>query len=203
MKKQNPSNITNTTQSNQTEITGSVRKSSSIKREQQIKSIILLAITAVSLIIVCLLFFILSKTDTGNNNPPKDYYMDINVGTGQHKIKICAVVNELKIVTDFSIPEGRPYVEVVGETSDIFCFADGTITAIAQNEDKGYTLTIEHIPGMFTIYSNIEPVEDLVVDTQVSCGDFLGIINQTEPIVLQFSIYLENQYIDPTPYLVH
>ena len=207
-KNQNMQNTEATNQKNnspnQQIFVNGVKKSSSIKKEKQIKSIVLLAITAVALVIVCLLFFVLSKTDPGNDNgAPKDYYMDINVGTGQHRIQICDIVNELQIVSEFSTPENKPYVEVVGGTSDVFCFADGTVTSITQNENKGYIITIEHIPGMYTIYTNVEPTDELNVGAKVLCGDLLGIMNQDEPIILRFSISLGGQYIDPTPYLIH
>lgn len=181
-------------------LTNTIKDGTSIKKERQLKSTILVAISTAVLVVVCVLFLVLSLGQE-NNPPPKDRYMDINAVSGSHHIKIADIVNDTQIVTEFSTFESRQYIEVIGENSDIFCFADGTILSIEHTQDNGSIVTIEHIPGMYSVYTYVELNENLEVGTDLTCGENIGIMHQQETTILRFEINLDGKNIDPTPYV--
>ena len=178
-----------------------INKTSSIKKQMQLKSIIFVGLCALVLISICIAYLVMSLGQ--DNKPPKDRYIDLNLISGSYNIKITDVVKDAKLVTEYSMFENFQFVEIIGETSDVFSFADGKIISIEQTQNRGSVVTIEHVPGMCTVYSFIELNEDIKIGHEISCDQNIGIMYQNEPIVLRFEIILDGENMDPTPYVIH
>lgn len=84
---------------------------------------------------------------------------------------------------------------------------DGTVTAIKNDPRYGITVTIEHVNGYTTRYSNLLTAEFVVVGEKVIKGQTIGTVGNTaafeiagEPH-LHFELLKDNEYLDPSLYI--
>ena len=84
---------------------------------------------------------------------------------------------------------------------------EGTVTAIKSDPRYGVTVTIEHVNGYTTRYSNLLTSEFVVVGEKVIEGQTIGTVGNTaafeiadEPH-LHFELLKDNENLDPTLYI--
>ncbi len=93
-----------------------------------------------------------------------------------------------------------------GHTLDyIVAFADGVVKAAGFNSSMGYYARIDHGNGIFTRYMHMKKNSLTVKAGQaVKKGQILGYMGATGGVTgahLHFDICVDNEYIDPKPYL--
>lgn len=123
------------------------------------------------------------------------------------------------VIAGFSV-EALAYDETMGDwrTHDgmdigatlgtqVMAAANGTISALYQDDLMGTTVVIDHGSGLTSVYSNLAEVPTVAVGDQVSTGDILGSVGNTAVAEsgrdshLHFAMYQDNTAIDPTAYL--
>lgn len=99
-------------------------------------------------------------------------------------------------------------VDVVGagHTLDyIVAFADGVVKAAGYNSSMGYYARIDHGKGVFTRYMHMKKGSLAVKAGQtVKMGQVLGYMGASGNVTgahLHFDICINNEYVDPKPYL--
>ena len=93
-----------------------------------------------------------------------------------------------------------------GHTLDyIIAFADGVVKAAQFQSSMGYYVRIDHGNGIFTRYMHMKKGSIAVKAGQnVKKGQILGYMGATGDVTgahLHFDICINNEYIDPKPYL--
>lgn len=190
-------NEVNNISNNQQSFKNMGEKSAFTKKDLQIKSIIFVAIASIFLIGISVFYIILSAQQ---KKPDENKYIEINTSSGTHNIQISKVLTDAEIITTFSVMDNRNYVELSSSSLDVFSFADGTIDSIENLQD--YTvITIEHVEGFCSIYTFVQPLNGLEVNTTVNYGDVIASMIQSNQTVLRFQLTLDGRYVDPTPYL--
>ena len=89
------------------------------------------------------------------------------------------------------------------EGSDVQCFADGTVGAVAESAELGKYLTVQHENGISTLYAHCSSI-DAAPGEKVEKGKTIAAVgctgNATGPH-LHFEIHDGEVYLDPTYYL--
>ena len=94
-----------------------------------------------------------------------------------------------------------------GEGDAVKTAAAGTVTAVADDEMMGTTVTIEHGGGFTTTYASLQPDPPVTVGQQVAAGDIIGKVGSTAAAEstmgphLHFSVARDGLIIDPTEYV--
>lgn len=123
------------------------------------------------------------------------------------------------VIAGFSV-EALAYDETMGDwrTHDgidigaelgaqVMATANGTVSAIYQDDLMGTTVVIDHGSGLTSVYSNLAEVPTVAVGDQVSTGDILGSVGNTAVAEsgrdshLHFAMYQDSTAIDPAAYL--
>lgn len=98
---------------------------------------------------------------------------------------------------DFYADEGAP----------VYAVADGVVSAVESSVLKGYTVTIDHGNGLYTVYNSLADGDMVSVGQQVSQGDIIGevsVSNRQEyksGAHLHFEVIENGETIDPEAYL--
>lgn len=117
-----------------------------------------------------------------------------------------------KLVFSQSMNDWRTHsgVDIAGEVgTDVFCYADGTVSKVYTDPLYGKTVEIQHGDGLTTIYSNLDETLYGIVDEgiQLLAGERIGRIGSTagteaaDKPHLHFEMQRGGQSIDPTGYL--
>ena len=99
---------------------------------------------------------------------------------------------------DFFASEGTPVLAVY----------DGTVKSVENTLLDGYTVTIDHGNGLYTIYNSLADGDSVTVGQKVVQGDVIGevsVSNRTEykdGAHLHFEVMENGVIIDPAKYLV-
>ena len=100
---------------------------------------------------------------------------------------------------DIEAPEGEP----------VSAFADGTVTAIWEDQFMGSCICVDHSGGMKSIYMNLSPErpEGIVAGAAVACGQVIGKVGRTakaealDPAHLHFEVTVNGAHVDPLDYV--
>ena len=91
--------------------------------------------------------------------------------------------------------------------AQVYAVADGTVSAIYQDDFMGTTVEIDHGNGLTSVYSNLQEVPTVMVDAKVSTGSVIGSVGATAVAEngrlahLHFSMYQDGTPVDPGDYL--
>lgn len=91
--------------------------------------------------------------------------------------------------------------------SQVYAVADGTVSAIEQDDFMGTTVEIDHGNGLVSVYSNLAEVPTVMVDAKVSTGSVIGSVGATAAAEqgsqphLHFAMYQDGNPVDPADYL--
>lgn len=103
----------------------------------------------------------------------------------------------------------HPGVDIKAEKTTVIKAAeDGTIKAIKNDPRYGLTVILEHVDGFTTIYSNLLTAEFIKVGEKLKKGQTLGTVGNTavfESVAeshLHFEMLKDNEYVDPTIYII-
>ncbi len=85
--------------------------------------------------------------------------------------------------------------------------ADGTVSAISNDDMMGTCITIDHSDGMQTIYCGLNEEVQVKVDQEVQSGDVIGSVGTSnqlesaEPEHLHFAMKKDGKYVNPQDYI--
>ena len=89
----------------------------------------------------------------------------------------------------------------------VMAAADGTVTAIYEDDYLGTTVVLSHGSGYTTRYCNLEQETTVSIGDSLKCGDQVGKVGQTAMLEigqephLHFEVYCNNVSMDPTVFL--
>lgn len=93
------------------------------------------------------------------------------------------------------------------EDSQVVAAADGTVTAVYEDDRYGTSVEITHSGDMVTIYSNLSNSDMVEIGDTVTCGQIIGGVGSTglfeslEPAHLHFEILKGGAYVNPADYI--
>ena len=93
------------------------------------------------------------------------------------------------------------------EDTQVVAAADGTVTAVYEDDRFGTSVEITHTGDMVTIYSNLANAEMVEVGDVVTQGQIIGGVGTTglfeslEPAHLHFEMIKGGTYVDPADYI--
>ena len=85
--------------------------------------------------------------------------------------------------------------------------AEGTVSAVYEDDLLGQTVTVQHAQGYVTRYANLDPAVSVRAGETVSAGQELGTVGKTALVEigsephLHFSVYRDNVAQDPEEFL--
>ena len=92
--------------------------------------------------------------------------------------------------------------------SQVVAVAEGTVTAIYNDDRYGLSVEITHPGHVITIYSNLADSSELVeVGDVVTAGEIIGGVGSTglfeslEPAHLHFEMLIDGAYVDPADHI--
>lgn len=89
----------------------------------------------------------------------------------------------------------------------VLCTANGTVSAIYQDDLMGTVVKIDHGGGLVSQYANLAEVPTVSVGDAVTTGAVIGTVGQTaaaersQPAHLHFAMYQDGVAVDPAGYL--
>lgn len=89
----------------------------------------------------------------------------------------------------------------------VMAAADGTVTAIYEDDYLGTTVVLSHGNGYSTRYCNLEAETSVSIGDSLKCGEELGKVGETalleigEEPHLHFEVYCNNTSMDPVTFL--
>lgn len=89
----------------------------------------------------------------------------------------------------------------------VMATANGTVSAVEQDDLMGTTVTITHGGGMVSVYANLMAQPQVEVGDAVRAGDVIASVGETaiaesaQAAHLHFSMYLDGQPVDPAGYM--
>ena len=89
------------------------------------------------------------------------------------------------------------------EGSDVRCFADGTVGAVAESVELGKYLTVHHENGISTLYAHCSSI-DAAPGEKIEKGETIAAVGSTGNTTgphLHFEVHDGEVYLDPTYYL--
>lgn len=99
-------------------------------------------------------------------------------------------------------------IDIAGEkTSVVKAAEDGVVESIKNDPRYGLTITISHIDGFKTVYSNLLTTEFVTENKEVKKGDTIATIGETASFEildashLHFEMYKDEAPVNPTLYL--
>lgn len=93
------------------------------------------------------------------------------------------------------------------EDTQVVAAADGTVTAVYEDDRYGTSVEITHPGNMVTIYSNLSTAEMIETGDVVTSGQIIGGVGSTglfeslEPAHLHFEMLSDGVYVDPADYI--
>ncbi len=93
------------------------------------------------------------------------------------------------------------------EDTQVLAAADGTVTAVYDDDRYGTSVEITHSNGIVTIYSNLSTSEMVETGDTVKAGQIIGGVGATglfeslEPAHLHFEMLKGGVYVDPADYI--
>lgn len=110
-----------------------------------------------------------------------------------------------RTMSDWRTHSGCDLSAEPGET--VMAAADGTVSAVYEDELLGKVVEIDHGSGIVSVYANLEGESAVSVGQRVSAGDTVGTVGATalgeigEESHLHFAVRLNGENADPTIWL--
>lgn len=123
------------------------------------------------------------------------------------------------VIADYSV-EALAYSETMGDwrTHDgmdlsaslgdrVLATADGTVSAVCQDDFMGTTVEIDHGSGLTSLYANLAEVPTVSVGDSVKTGMVIGSVGDTaaaergRQVHLHFAMYQDGNPVDPNGFL--
>ena len=93
------------------------------------------------------------------------------------------------------------------EDTQVLAVADGTVTAVYEDDRYGLSIEITHADDIITIYSNLSTDEMVEAGDTVTAGQIIGGVGSTglfealEPAHLHFEMLKGGAYVNPADYI--
>lgn len=93
------------------------------------------------------------------------------------------------------------------EDTQVVAVADGTVTAVYEDDRYGTSVEITHSDNLVTIYSNLSTAEMVEIGDSVNAGQIIGGVGSTglfeslEPAHLHFEMLKGGAYVNPADYI--
>ena len=106
---------------------------------------------------------------------------------------------------DWRTHNGIDIAAELGQT--VMAAADGTVTALYEDDYLGTTVVLSHGNGYTTRYCNLNEETSVQIGDTLKCGDAVGTVGQTALLEvgtdphLHFEVYKDNASIDPVTFL--
>jgi len=82
-----------------------------------------------------------------------------------------------KTMGDWRIHRGMDIEAALG--AKVCAIADGTVTAVYEDDLMGTTVVVEHRDGLKSLYSNLQPSATVQEGDAVSCGQIIGAVGES------------------------
>ena len=108
-------------------------------------------------------------------------------------------------LSDWRTHNGIDIAAELGQT--VMAAADGTVTALYEDDYLGTTVVLSHGNGYTTRYCNLNEETSVQIGDTLKCGDAVGTVGQTALLEvgtdphLHFEVYKDNASIDPVTFL--
>lgn len=104
---------------------------------------------------------------------------------------------------DYRVHTGIDLASPLG--AEVFCYTDGIIESVKQDDFYGMTVTVKHDYGLVTVYKNLNTMlpPGIVAGRAIKAGNVLGYVGSTaivegsEKTHLHFEMLVNGSYIDP------
>lgn len=108
-------------------------------------------------------------------------------------------------MADWRTHEGLDIAANMGDL--VSCAADGTVTAVYEDDFLGTVVMVSHSGDLATLYGNLMEATAVAVGDEVTAGQTLGQVGTTalleaaEPAHLHFEVFYQGEPMDPMSYL--
>ena len=102
-------------------------------------------------------------------------------------------------------PSIHPFVDITAPANSmVYATLDGTVISSGWTDDAGYTIQIQHINDIISIYKHNQKLLKKVVD-KVTAGEPIAIVGNTGALTtgdhLHFELWYKGEAVDPTKYI--
>ena len=102
-------------------------------------------------------------------------------------------------------PSIHPFIDITAPANSmIYAVLDGTVIASGWNDDSGYTIQIQHVNDIISIYKHNQKLLRKVGD-KVTAGEPIAIVGNTGTLTtgehLHFELWYRGEAVDPTKYI--
>ena len=102
-------------------------------------------------------------------------------------------------------PSIHPFIDITAPANSmVYAVLDGTVIASGWNDDSGYTIQIQHVNDIISIYKNNQKLLRKVGD-KVTAGEPIAIVGNTGTLTtgehLHFELWYRGEAVDPTKYI--
>lgn len=102
-------------------------------------------------------------------------------------------------------PSIHPYIDITAPANSmVYAVLDGTVISSGWSDDAGYTIQIQHVNDIISIYKHNQKLLKKVGD-KVTAGDPIAIVGNTGTLTtgehLHFELWYRGEAVDPTKYI--
>ena len=102
-------------------------------------------------------------------------------------------------------PSIHPFIDITAPANSmVYAVLDGTVIASGWNDDSGYTIQIQHVNDIISIYKHNQKLLRKVGD-KVTAGEPIAIVGNTGTLTtgehLHFELWYRGEAVDPTKYI--
>lgn len=99
----------------------------------------------------------------------------------------------------------HPFVDITAPANSmVYSVLDGTVIASGWNDESGYTIQVQHLNDIISIYKHNQRILKKVGD-KVSAGDPIAVVGNTGALTtgdhLHFELWYRGEAVDPTQYI--
>ena len=99
----------------------------------------------------------------------------------------------------------HPFIDITAPANSmVYAVLDGTVIASGWNDDSGYTIQIQHVNDIISIYKHNQKLLRKVGD-KVTAGEPIAIVGNTGTLTtgehLHFELWYRGEAVDPTKYI--
>lgn len=102
-------------------------------------------------------------------------------------------------------PSIHPFIDITAPANSmVYAVLDGTVISSGWNDDSGYTIQIQHVNDIISIYKHNQNLLRKVGD-KVTAGEPIAIVGNTGTLTtgehLHFELWYRGEAVDPTKYI--
>ena len=102
-------------------------------------------------------------------------------------------------------PSIHPFIDITAPANSmVYAVLDGTVISSGWSDDAGYTIQIQHVNDIISIYKHNQKLLKKVGD-KVTAGDPIAIVGNTGTLTtgehLHFELWYRGEAVDPTKYI--